>query len=234
MKLSGTMVGFSAEYLNSGGVGRIKQSMPIQLRARFNFMFGNLKYDGKLYNFDGHGNLVSITPYSYKGDDNYFTDFVFAGGFEAKIKETFSISPYMGLGYRYLEDKGNGSPYSYKREQVYYYLPIGADWTFITAPGWRLAFNTELNVLLRGENTSHGVSGSGNLNFRQNSGYGLKFATKIEKDFRRVGVFAEPFYRYWDIKKSDVQYVNDRGIRMGFVEPKNNTHEFGARIGVSF
>jgi len=214
MKYTGTMYGLSAEYLNHGGVGRIKNSIPIQFRARFTYMYGKLDYDGQ---------LMSGVPYKFTGAKNYFIDTVLAGGMEFKLGGDFSVSPYLGFGYRYLEDKGDADPAAYKREQVYYYLPIGADWKKTLSPTWSLAFNTEVDVLLRGENTTHL---SDKMKFRQDSGYGLRFAAKVEKNLQSVGIFAEPFFRYWDIDKSNVKY--------GFLEPKNKTTEFGLRVGFSF
>jgi len=222
MKYSGTMYGLTAEYLNNGGVGRIKQTMPIQLRGRVNYMQGKLKYDGA---------YMSGEPLKFSGQKNYFVDTIFAAGMEARVNEKFSVSPYLGLGYRYLQDKGDAHPASYKREQTYLYLPIGADLKIYPATTWMVSFNTELDILLRGENKSHVSEWFGeDLKFRQKSGYGLRLSAKIEKNFQSVGVFAEPFYRYWDIKRSDIE-TNAYGA---FVEPKNKTNEFGMRIGVSF
>jgi len=219
-KLSGTMVGFSAEYLNSGGLGYIEKSIPVQLRMRFNYMQGSLDYDGSLQ--DKYGNYMG--PHKATGNKNYFVDMIFAGGLGFKLSEKFSISPYIGLGHRYLVDEENSNdPYDYKREQTYYYMPIGADWKILPTPAWKLTLNTEADILLRGENYTHLYGG---MKFRQKSGYGFRTAFKIERNLKSMGIFAEPFYRYWEIKESDV--VD------GWIEPKNKTQEFGLRIGVSF
>jgi hypothetical protein len=145
------------------------------------------------------------------------------------------------LGYRYLVDEDDKSPYDWKREQTYLYLPIGADWKLSLASDLRLSFNTELDVLLRGKNTAHldfsdlGVNFRKNINLRQTSGHGLRFAAKVEKDFGNVGVFVEPFYRYWSIAKSDTKLVAEDGDdSLFYFEGKNNTRELGVRIGVSF
>jgi len=229
MKVTGTMYGVTGEYLNSGGVGRIKGTIPVQFRARFTYMQGNdLDYDG--------GYAVGNQHYSFKrgGVHQSYFDTVFAGGFEAKVSEKLFISPYLGFGYRYLLDKDDGAKYDratntlvldYKREQTYYYLPLGADFKIPLGSGWRLAFNGEFDILLRGENTSHIRDGYGKREVRQNSGYGVRASTKVEKHLQSVGFFAEPFYRYWNISKS----TEDHGW-----EPKNNTNEFGLRIGAIF
>jgi hypothetical protein len=61
----------------------------------------------------------------------------------------------------------------------------------------------------------------------QNTGYGLRLSGKVSKKIdAKTSVFIEPFIRYWDIANSDI--IN------GYLEPKNNTVEYGAKIGVSF
>ncbi|MCL2161107.1 MAG: hypothetical protein FWH56_04370 [Betaproteobacteria bacterium] len=242
MKLSGTMYGVSAEYLNNGGVGRIKNSIPIQLRGRFNYMQGDLQYDGHV------ANIYTGERWSYKAEKkekNYFFDTAFLGGVEFKLSEKLSVSPYSGFGYRYLLDDNSSesskNPYPHKRKQTYYYMPIGADWKVPLASGWSLAFNTELDVLLRGKNTTNRYqtrynpySENSERNYRQKSGYGLRLSAKAEKNLQSVGVFAEPFFRYWDIAKSNTIRWEDGGYIYESHEPKNKTTEYGLRVGVSF
>jgi len=245
MKYSGTMYGLTAEYLNNGGVGRIKESMPIQLRARLTYMRGNnLDYDGKSYTINPDGSM-SIAPFKFGGDQHYYYDTIFAGGIEVKVTEKLSISPYQGLGYRYLVDKdvgtvgifydNKGTPIPMqdnKREQTYYYLPTGVDLKMPLGSGWKLAFNTELDILLRGENKSHHEDGV--REYRQESGYGLRVSAKVEKDIQSVGVFAEPFFRHWDIAKSNKILAKEGGVQVRSWEPKNKTNEYGLRVGVTF
>jgi hypothetical protein len=148
------------------------------------------------------------------------------------VSEKFYISPYLGFGYRYLLDKDDKDPYDYKREQTYWYLPMGADFKMPLGSGWRLAANTEIDILLRGENKTHLFDGA---KFRQKNGYGLRASVKVEKNLQSVGVFVEPFYRYWNISKSNTKLVTDGGVPVGyFLEPKNRTQEFGLRVGASF
>ena len=227
MKLSGMMYGFSTEYLNNGGVGRIKGSVPIQLRGRLNYMRGDdITYDGS---YHSGGSLKNT------GKSGYFFDTAFLGGAELKLGGNFSAAPYMGLAYRYLIDNDDGGPGDYKRKQTYIYLPIGADWKKPLPSGWSLAINTELDVLLRGDNTSYVKHYYGtNLKFKQDSGWGLRLSVKTEKDFKAVGVFVEPFYRYWDIAKSNSVRYTYGGLLHEAWEPKNRTNEYGLKFGVTF
>jgi hypothetical protein len=219
MKMTGTMAGVSAEYLNSGGIGHI-ESAPIQLRARFNYMYSdNIKYDGA---------LMSGTPYKFSGDTNYFYDMAFAGGFKSRITDNVYLAPYVGFGYRYFVDRDDGSePADYRREQAYYYLPLGADLKVLLPANWRLNFNAEVDFLLYGRNKTYLF---GEMTFRQKNGYGWRAAIRLEKDFKYAGFFVEPFYRSWYIGDSNIKEYGG----FYFVEPENRTHEFGAKIGASF
>jgi hypothetical protein len=96
---------------------------------------------------------------------------------------------------------------------------------------WALTLNGELDYLLRGKNTSY--IRYQDVKFTQKSGYGLRLAVKFEKDFQYVGFFAEPFFRYWNISKSNVVASNNNP-GWGYIEPKNRTTELGLRIGVLF
>ena len=71
----------------------------------------------------------------------------------------------------------------------------------------------------------------------QDEGYGLRAGLKLEKVFGAVGVFMEPFIRYWRIQDSDVGSKQVSGLPVavnGFYEPKNYTYEYGLKVGVSF
>ena len=48
--------------------------------------------------------------------------------------------------------------------------------------------------------------------------------------------FAEPFIRYWNIDQSDTQAITFGGRPIGVVgyEPKNNSTEFGIKLGMHF
>jgi hypothetical protein len=238
MKVYGSMSGLSVQYLLDG---RFNESLSGQLRARYHYMSSaseDLTYEGSY--------IVSGEKLKYKGDTFRYNDFVLALGVEARLTQKFSTAPYIGFGYRYHVDEKDSMPGDYEREQVYYYMPVGADWKLSMPHGWGVAFNTEVDFLLSGENTTHLYDRYGRdqkLKFRQTSGYGLRFSVKGEKDFGKVKAFVEPFYRYWNIAESDSQEgdlycctvgTTEIWVRTPLYEPKNNTKEFGLKIGVSF
>lgn len=224
MKVYGPMYGVSVSFLNTTD----SPNPQGQLRGRFDYMRSrteDLTYDGAF--MDG-------TPYKYKGDTFWFFDTMVAGGLEDRVAEKFSVAPYLGLGWRNHVDKKDPEPGDYKRKQTYLYLPIGIDWKIFPTRGLELSFNTELDVLLRGKNTTY--LGGEAMEFAQNSGYGLRFSTKLEYNFGKAGIFVEPFFRYWNIADSETKcyYLPDYNATFCGLEPKNNTREFGMKIGVSF
>ncbi|MEK6733412.1 MAG: hypothetical protein AABY55_07275 [Candidatus Omnitrophota bacterium] len=55
-------------------------------------------------------------------------------GYDVHLSETLAVTPYLGLGYRHLNDNMGGKistrgAYGYDREISYLYSPIGADIT---------------------------------------------------------------------------------------------------------
>jgi len=150
------------------------------------------------------------------------------------VNRQVSLSPYLGLGYRYLEDDSSGmisstSAAGYKREQVYVYLPIG-----ITLEkkrslfGLTLSTRLEYNYFISGVNHSHlgDIGGSyDNVTLKQHEGSGYRVSVGFSKVFKNGQSFTlQPFYRYWHIKDSDVTY-DSRGL--GWIEPDNNSKEIG-------
>jgi hypothetical protein len=65
----------------------------------------------------------------------------------------------------------------------------------------------------------------------QNSGYGLKWSVMYQKSNWTIG----PYAHYWYIDQSDSALVFQYGSLVGISwEPKNNTIEFGLKVGQQF
>jgi hypothetical protein len=231
MKEYGPMFGPSFQYLLDG---RFNSALSGQLRVRLNYMTSTNKG-------------IKIEDSSYKTTKNY-TDFVVALGLEARLGSVFSVAPYMGVGQRDLSDESDYYG-EYDSKVSYTYLPIGADWKLSLPHGWGVAFNTELDVVLDGKNTTYqdNTQSYGNAYYGWydkdewstdlDSGYGLRLSAKGEKNFGKVGIFVEPFYRYWNVDKSDkwTGYKSGSGtVYWTCYTPKHSTREFGIRFGVSF
>ncbi|MDR1850349.1 MAG: hypothetical protein LBQ75_09945 [Zoogloeaceae bacterium] len=241
MKVDGTMVGFSMQY--QGDIFRVRESMPVQVRTRLSYMYGgSLDYEDSV----GYKQSGDVTQRVF--------DFAFAIGTEAGLSENFSLAPYLGYGFRSFTDddymeRNVMTSHVMESERTYSasYLMLGADWKLFPARAWKLSLNTELDLLMSGENQIRFDDDEYYMRdkdeyvyVKQDGGYGLKFALKVERDFGAMRIFAEPFYRYWSIEKSRTErdYFYDRRtnqpIDYEFQFPKNRTEEFGLRIGVTF
>jgi len=156
------------------------------------------------------------------------------------------VMPYVGFGYRYLLDRGNGQlsssdNWGYDRKSHYYYLPLGEDAEFDLPKNWEMDFNAEYDIFLQGYQKSFlsdgeqftGISNPDLVN-HQKSGFGLRGSIRLLKRGPVVDFYAEPYIRYWNIKQSKVEVSPVNGTPEPLVEPDNNTTEIGSRFGVQF
>ena len=183
----------------------------MMVRGEGRFAFGQVDYDGAL--MDG-------TPLTIKGIDDFAMEGRMLLGPEWLISNILSTL-YAGIGYRYLNDDSSSDPYGYERESNYYYVPIGFEIDTDLQAGWSLAGGIEYDYFLWGLQRSHIFPTI--IENEQNSGYGYRASIKLQKKSKDVNFVIEPFFRYWDIDDSEIEY----GI---FMEPANNTTEYGIQL----
>lgn len=250
MKLKGTMYGIGAEYKNIGGVGHFLGQFPAVLAAQLSYQTGESTY---------HGATFSGTPVSFGGVPSDVFEGRFLAGYKAQTSQQVAISPYLGFGMRYL-DNAKSAPGSYRREQSYLYIPFGADLKVSLQNRWYLTFNAEYDLFLSGKNITHiGDAYTTQQEFdlfyskitvSQTGGMGIRLSAKLEKDLETIVFFVEPFFRYWNISASNKARWSKHdydpahpgvplppGTGPGYYvlyEPKNNTTEFGLRVGMRF
>lgn len=163
---------------------------------------------------------------------------------EARILAGFTqdiYSPYLGFGYRRLVNDSSGmisttGHKGYKRISQYYYLPVGVGIDVFSNKDIKLKTKLEYDYLIKGKQESDLTSfGMGNVNNDQKSGYGYRFALQMATPINKsLNMLIEPFYEYWNIKKSEDQIVATSNNVYRVYEPKNNTREFGVKIGIGF
>ena len=203
----------------------------IVLGADARFSFGPLDYD-------------SINTGSVDDIDDFLFEIRGTSGYDLSVLESTRLTPYIGLGYRFLRDELGGKvsttgALGYDRESSYFYLPIGVQTMSPLSDGWFLGFNIEFDVFLDGQQESElgdFFAGLDTLENNQNDGYGIRGSVKLAKSSEKFDGFIEPFVRYWNIDQSDIKAVTYSGTPVGLVgyEPKNNSIEVGARVGVHF
>lgn len=196
---------------------------PLTFSGYGSMSFGNLDYDGAIVYEDGTEEPLQVsTP-------NFIFNMRGISGLKLRA-EDHVWTPYIGLGYRYLEDD-LPTQYGYIREQTYYYVPVGVMLMFVTKFGWSFEGTLEYDIFLDGRNRSYGGALGPGITVHQNSGQGARASVnflfpKMLYPNYPVKFNIEPFVEYWDI--------NDSNVVNGFYEPANESTMFGMRLGMEF
>ena len=172
------------------------------------------------YSSNSSGTQNDLPDWYYEVRGLLGKDFDFGG---------YSLSPYAGLGYRYLFNDLRGTTsvgsQGYRRESRYTTLPIGVTHKINLANQKQLLTTLEYDFLVSGQadaKLSDSSLGRADLSFKQSSGYGLRFSTLVRFDTWSVG----PSLVLWRIKDSETV--------SSFREPRNNTLEFGVKASYHF
>ena len=164
------------------------------------------------------------------------------------IGKNSRVTPYFGLGYRYLLDRGdgetataNGINYAfYDRKSHYYYLPLGGDVAINMPKDWEIDLNAEYDIFLQGYqksfNSDSNQFGGNNQDLvnHQDFGFGVRASVKFLKHGPVVDYYMEPFIRFWNIDQSKPESQAIDGPAKLWVEPKNYTTEIGSKFGIQF
>ena len=198
-----------------------------------------LKADGKFsygqVDYKNSGTLDNIT--------DYMLELRGLGGYDFAVLKATVLTPYIGFGYRYLNDDTSGKVTStgalgYERESNYYYSPIGIETLTELKNRWFVGITLEYDYFWKGIQKSHisdAIAGLSDLENDQNSGYRLRSSTKFRKKGEKVDIVIEPFIKYWNIEKFKEQPITYTGVIVGYgYEPKNNSTEWGVKLAMKF
>lgn len=220
MSQRGTMYGV-------GGAYRYRRGAVVKIEG--NGSYGKVDYrnSGSIYNIDDIKLEIRAL-----------------GGYDFRFSGAITVTPYIGIGYRYLRDDMAGRTTStgeagYLRESNYYYTPVGIEAERVFDGGWSAGVILEYDHFWKGLQRSYlssAIAGYNDVENNQNGGYGLRGSVVVRKRTGRVSYGLEPFFRYWSIDKSDVQRVTYYGSYTGIVvwEPKNDSTEIGIRFVMGF
>lgn len=160
------------------------------------------------------------------------------GGYDFIISETMAVTPYLGIGYRKLNDRMGGmrsttGAAGYDREISYVYSPIGIDITRAFENGWNIKLRAEYDYFLDGTVESHlgSVPGYYDIENDQDGGHGTRVSVMFKKTGETVDFIIEPFFRYWEIH--DSKQTKDPGGSI-WIEPKNKSEEFGINLALEY
>ena len=206
---SGFMFGAWLEYIMPLSFG--------QLAAGGNILMGALKYEGALCDISNN-----CTPYES-------TTREIISKVKAKlhwdISENFSL--FGGVGYRYLQDKGEGIGF-YTRTGAWAFVPIGVAASYEMSPKNKIIAEVQYDYIIFGglrSNLSEASSAFTDIAHKQ-SGYGLSYNAGYEMDNWLMSLYFES----WNLNESDV--VESSGFF--FVEPSNKSESFGTKVGFKF
>jgi len=206
----------------------------------FTAIDGRASYGRETYKSGIAGKATDSTP-------QYEEDIRLRLGVNTFPNESSVLSPYTGIGERlYLDDsKGQLTDRNfigYDRRISQTYLPFGLTYKYKTSDHWTFSPNLEFDTLLYGKvDTRTGENNQGNANFIPNTendqhhGYGIRGEFMVGQQMGRYAWQAGPFFRYWDIRQSNVDIVtNGAGAKGGRIEPDNKRTQLGLNFRVLF
>lgn len=206
-----------------GIVGAYTYHNKLMLKADGRFSYGQVDYKNS-------GTLNNI--------DDYILEFRGLGGYDFPVFTASTLTPYMGIGYRYLNDNDSGrvtstGAWGYERESNYLYSPIGVEIITPLKNGWSVGATAEYDIFWWGKQKSHlgDVPGYYDIENDQEKGYGIRGSIKVQKRLKKLDLVIEPYIRYWNIKDSKTTTDPDGTI---WIEPKNNSTEIGCKLAVKF
>ena len=210
------------------------------------------------YIHSANGYFTAIQTRGSYGKDNYKSSSGIINGipqYEGEVRVLTGISipipeiggvnavvPFVGLGTRFFYDNSknevtNTGLFGYDRRIVQFYVPIGAKWEFTHGPitFWPTA---EFDPMFYGYVNSRFRNfdpASKNLENKQTSGYGLRGEIMAGQKLDGYSWQIGPFFRYWRVKDSNLDYNNSGNANAGYyLEPKNSRLQTGAALRVQF
>lgn len=218
MKEEGELMGFVGRFEshNNGSFGAIEGS----------YTSGSMDY-----NSPESGTMSGIPDVIFEVRGLFGSDIPLSSGYR--------ITPYLGLGYRNLNDDSSymltsNNQIGYEREQTYIYMPIGIEFKPQAGIGWQIGGRIEYDYFISGENHSYTgyISGYEDVSFTQDEGKGFRASLDITKQISSDGraLTIQPFYKYWHIADSSYTYSSGSW----WVEPDNNSKEMGVALLLSF
>jgi hypothetical protein len=212
-----------------GIVGSYTYHNKLMAKLEGKFSYGQMDYDGATW---------GGTPLTIKGISDYMLELRWLLGYDFTAK-AINLSPYAGVGYRYLQDNSQDKYYGgYQRESNYIYIPVGVEAVANLGNGWSLGTNVEYDIFIWGRQISYFNDIDPSYDAVENEqmkGYGVRGSISIAKRGKKAGFIIEPYIRYWNIKESREGYIIYQGTPVAYgIEPDNESTEIGCKLAVTF
>lgn len=231
MEEEGTFYGILVSY--TGRDERTRVSGDPSTRSDDSISWSTFKIEGR-YSWgevDYDGALMDGTPYEIEDIDDYVLGLGFLWGREWD-PATFLNGIHIGIAYRYLNDASHKvDPAGYERESNYVYVPVRLNAVVGSRNTWQLRFMAELDVMLVGCQISHIEETIYNWQY---GGLGAQGAIALTYRSNVVDFAVAPFIRYWWVPESETDQVYYEDYYLEYVEPENNTTEYGLRFIIRF
>jgi hypothetical protein len=193
---------------------------------------GNMNWGDLDYRSSGSGNLNDIR--------NLLAEMRFAFGRDFGFTDRLYLTPFAGIGYRYLSEETGGEvsdlgSFGPDRRSNYLYSPMGLECTFRLISGWVVIPSGEYDVFWRGWQFTRYNDIDPDLPIVKNiqkKGYGARGSFTVIKNFGHMDFFIEPYIKYWNIKNSGGVVLQTDALTETIVEPAHNSREMGVRVGV--
>ncbi|MBA3676849.1 MAG: hypothetical protein H0W74_05530 [Sphingosinicella sp.] len=233
-KDDGIFGGASVGYIETVGGGAF-------LRARLNIAFGSVDYSSSGPILEdpeiGEARLDNVPQSIGQLELHIGKDFMLSNG--------ASITPFIGIGSRYLSDKSGGRETAdglagYDREISYAYVPLGIAAGVPLGGRAILNLSAQYNWLAGGDSKSHFSAISRELpdvevEFKDGHGYDASAMIGVPVGSKRIAF--GPFFRSWKIDQSQsfiLTNPEDPTESIELFEPKNRTTEVGFRLSLAF
>lgn len=239
VEYSGVMSGIQCAYN--------KAFSNFNFKARTEYMQGQTTYNGHVNMHkvvEGSAMTSEVGAYELSYNANlWYTDSAVAISWWQN-KGIFNLTPYVGIGYRYLNTPQRYDiEGDYEREISYLYLPVSFELREDSSEYKSWGFTGEIDILIHGwvkAHTSNISERCGDLSFNQSLGGGVKLGSYYKRNLLGYDFSVSPFAEMWLLGDSNSDTLTYDGKVMrsadgssyNYCEPANITTTLGLKVNV--
>ncbi len=202
--------------------------VPFFMRANFDYLgSGSTRYNGALQN--GTTLIMTTSENIYKTEFN--------AGFKVWNPMSFTLAPYLGIGYRDWE-RGKDVLPDYKESYTWWYGVAGANLAYRATGRLLLGLDAALLLPISPEMQTNvaGLYDTATFHIRSRAGYRVQLPASYDvyKDEKyKIFTFLTPYYERWNVGQSPVVTLTRGGnpVATG-IEPTSHADLYGVKVGV--